>query len=200
MPYFVNQTAFDDPNNWRRAQGVDLNPKNAIVDPRGNVLAYAQTGGMIAPSRFALTSGQKIYRFGGAGRTTRDVATGAWWVEQRQFEILLSFAQTHDLALGMAVRLLCLAPPEWSDISLLVRARIVRDLLAWRGLANTVVIPATAGNPTVRLPHQNEIAARRLAQLFIPGLDGPGTARAAIQIENDYPLDAEASRRGFLYL
>jgi hypothetical protein len=52
----------------------------------------------------------------------------------------------------------------------------------------------------VRLPHQNEIAARRLAQVFVPGLDEPGALGAAIQIENDYPLDAAESRRGFLYL
>jgi hypothetical protein len=200
MPTFVNQRAFDDPNSRRRALGMDLNPKNAIVDARGNVLAYAQTGGMIGPSRWALAPGAKIYRFGGAGRTPLQVAAGAWWLEHDQFEKLLSFAQTHDLQVGLAARLLCLVPPEWSDMSLLVRARVARDLLAWRGLANSVVTPAKTGGPMVRLPHQNEIAARRLAQVFVPGLDEPGALGAAIQIGNDYPLDAAESRRGFLYL
>jgi hypothetical protein len=200
LSQFANQAAFDAPESKARASGVDLNPNRAIVDSRGQVLAYAQTGGMLSPQRCQLDRGVIIFRFGGAGRSARDVAGGAWWVQRAEFEKLLSFAQIHDLSIGVAVRILCLVPPEWSDIGLLVRARVVKDLLAWRGLANTVVIPAKAGTPRVRLPHQNEIAARRLHQLFIPGLDAPGMLAQAIQLENEYQLDAAAGVRGFLYL
>ena len=83
----------------------------------------------------------------------------------------------------------------WSGTALLIRARAVAPLLAWRGLANSVVTKASDGGPAVRMPQQNEIAARRVHQLFIPGLDG-----GALSIEQDYPLDKESSRRGFLYL
>ena len=200
MPQFANQVAFDDPASRQRALGVDLNPLNAIVDPRGAVLAYAQTGGMLSPQRVELAPGAAIYRFGGAGRPAEQIAAGAWWVERAEFEKLLSFAQTHEVGLGLAVRLLCLVPPEWSDISLLVRARVQRDLLAWGGLANTAIVSAGDGGPLVRLPERNVIAARRLRQLFIPGLDAPGMTRAAIQIESDTALDPNESLRGFLYL
>ena len=199
MTHFANQAAFDDSASRQRALGVDLNPLHAIVDPRGNVLAYAQTGGMLSPMRCELAPPAAIYRFGGAGRRPEAVAAGGWWVQKEEFEKLLSFAQAHGLGIGMAVRLLCLVPPEWSDISVLVRARVRRDLLAWRGLANSVVI-AAGGGPIVSLPEQNEIAARRLRQLYIPGLDAPGMTNSAIRIENDYALDPTESLRGFLYL
>jgi hypothetical protein len=200
MSVFVNQAAFNDPASRSRALGFDFNPNRAIVDSSRHVLAYAQSGGMLSPQRWQLDSGETIYRFGGAGRTPEAVSRGAWWVQRREFERLLSFAQTHELGIGMAVRLLCLVPPEWSDIGLLVRARVQRSLLAWRGLANTAVIPATSGGGGVRLPHQNEIAARRLHQPYIPGLDAPGMTRSAIHIENNYLLDPAESVRGFLYL
>src|SRR5262245_52078652 len=199
MTIFANQADFDDPRSRAMATGVDLNVRNAITDPNGNVLAYAQTGGMIAHARYELDPGQHLFCFGGAGRSAQAVAAGGWWVEQSEFETLLSFAQIHDVSLGLAMRLLCLVPPEWSDASLLVRARVMRGLLAWRGLANSVVTPAQGGG-TVRLPHQNEIAARRLHQLFIPGLGRPGMASSCLSIESDHRLDPTDSVRGFLYL
>ena len=72
-------------------------------------------------------------------------------------------------------------------------------LLAWRGLAMSVVTPARGGGPHVKLPHQNDIAARRLHQLYIPGLGEP-SAGGALHVEQSYPLDQQASQRGFLYL
>lgn len=197
---FANAAAFADPNSRRMASGVDLNPRNAITDAQGNVLAYAQTGGMMNPTRHELRPGQKIFRFGGSGRSAQQVAAGGWWVEQAEFEKMLAFANVHGLSVGMAMRCLCLVPPEWSDAGVLIRARVVRELLAWRGLGNSVVTPAKGGGGMVNLPHQNEIAARRCHQLFIPGLNAPGLAAAALSVENSYPLDPKAGVRGFLYL
>ncbi|WP_134496549.1 hypothetical protein [Microvirga pakistanensis] len=195
---FLNASEFSDPKSRLLAMGTNLSSRNAITDPAGRVLAYAQTGGILNPVRHELHAATRIFRFGGSGRSPQAVAMGGWWIEQREFEKIVSFAQTHDLSVGMAMRCLCLVPPEWSDASLLIRARVVRDLLAWRGLGNTVVTPA--GNGTVHLPHQNEIASRRLNQLFIPGLNEPGVAAMALVIESDYPLNPRDSVRGFLYL
>lgn len=200
MTVFANERAFNDPASRHRAAGVDLDARRAIVDPRGEVLAYAQTGGILDPKRYELAPGLKIYRMSEARRGVEKAAAGAWWVEQPEFDKLMSFAQKHNLGVGLAARLLMLVPPEWSDLSLLVRARVRQDILAWRGLANTVVVAATTGRPAVRLPHQNEIAARRLNQLYIPGLGEPDISGAAIQIENDYRLNPNESLRGFLYL
>jgi hypothetical protein len=194
----ANQAAFNDPRSRAMASGVDLRPSHAITDPSGNVLAYAQTGGILNPGRFELAVGSKIFRFGSRSRNVSRVLTAPWWLEQQAFEKLFSFAQVWELNIGMALRMLCLVPPEWSDASLLIRARVVRPLLAWRGLANSVVTPASDNRSMVRMPHQNEISERRVNQLFIPGLDA--VAHDALQLEQEFHFDPDATKRGFIYL
>jgi hypothetical protein len=192
---FGNQEAFHNTSSRMMAAGKDLRKSNAIVDLQGKVFAYAQTGGMIAPTRFEILPGAQLYRFGNVGAGVHRVAAGSWWLERTAFEKLFSFAQVYDLSIGIALRYLCLVPPEWSDVTILIRARANTPLLAWRGLANTVVTKANNGGPAVNMPQQNEIAARRVHQLFIPGL-----VTDFLSIEQDFPLDKVASRRGFLYL
>ena len=200
MTNFVNGAAFDAPSSRLLAMGADLSAARAIVDSRGNVLAHARTGGMINPRRFELNPSSTIYRFGSAGRSPQEVAKGGWWIERREFEQLLNFANTHGIFIGLAMRLLCLVPPEWSDASLLIRGRVVRSLVAWRGLANSVVTPMKGGSGSVRMPHQNEISARRLHQLFIPGLKELQPLQPAISVEQVFHLDPSEGARGFLYL
>ena len=200
MTTFANRAAFDDPKSRMLALGTDLSAARAIVDQHGNVLAYASTGGMISPQRHELNPGSTIYRFGGNGRSPREVATGGWWIERREFEQLLNFANTHGIFIGLAMRLLCLVPPEWSDASLLIRARVARTLLAWRGLANSVVTPMRDGGGVVRMPHQNDISARRVHQLFIPGLRDLKSLEPGISVEHVFHLDPSEGARGFLYL
>lgn len=199
MTRFFNGAAFNDPGSRMLAMGADTSVARAIVDQHGHVLAYAGTGGMIGPLRFELHPPSTIYRFGGGGKSPRDVATGGWWIESREFEKLINFANTHGIFIGLAMRLLCLVPPEWSDATVLVRARVARSLLAWRGLGNSVVIPKAAGG-AVRMPHQNEISARRVHQLFIPGLNDLHGLDRPISIENVHHLNPGESTRGFLYL
>jgi hypothetical protein len=196
---FRNQQAFDDPVSRLAATGVDLRRPATITDPQGRVLAYVGTGGVLSPVRHELRTAAKLFRLGSRTAGAIRVATGAWWLDQAAFDQLVRFAQVWDLSIGMAVRLLCLVPPEWSDATLLVRARVVQPILAWRGLGNSVVTPAKSSGASVRMPHQNDIAARRLHQLFIPGLADQPSA-SAISIEQEYVLDASASKRGFLYL
>jgi len=194
---FRNQQAFDDPKSRLAALGLDLRPSTAITDMQGRVLAYAQSGGILATTRYQIATGTTLFRFGSRNVGTDRVAVGAWWCDRPAFDHIFRFAQVWDLSIGMAMRMLCLVPPEWSDATLLVRARTVEPLLAWRGLANSVITPAKASGPSVRMPHQNDISARRLHQLFIPGLRG---ARSALCVEQSYPLDAAMGERGFLYL
>jgi hypothetical protein len=196
---FFNQAAFNDPRSRQMAMGVDLRPGKAITDAKGRVLIYVQTGGMINPSRYELNPGTIVYRFGTARARAEGVAKGGWWVEKPEFEKLFGFAQAWNVAIGMAMRALCLVPPEWSDATLLVRARVMDPLLAWRGLANSVVTPATASGPVVRMPHQNDISERRLHQLFVPGLAALPQTGQGLRVEQEYPLDAGESLRGFIY-
>ena len=195
---FINQAAFNDPRTRQMAMGVDLRPNKAITDPQGRVLIYVQTGGMLNPSRYELNPGTIVFRFGATSAGAENVAKGGWWVEKPEFEKLFAFAQKWNIAIGMAMRALCLVPPEWSDVTLLVRARVTDPLLAWRGLANSVATPAAAG-PMVTMPHQNDISERRVNQLFVPGLAALPQTSPGLRVEQQYPLDARDSLRGFLY-
>lgn len=199
MPHYANRNAFEDSSSRLLAIGTDLSPSRAIVDALGRPLAHARTGGMLDPARYVLKKGSTVYRFGGA-RPPRDVAKGGWWIEQREFQLLVNFAISNDIYLGLAMRVLCLVPPEWSDATVLLRGRVVLDVMAWRGLGNSVVTPMKGGKGLVRLPHQNEISARRLHQLFIPGLADLKDIQAPISIEDVRHLDPRESLLGFLYL
>lgn len=199
MTAFANGTAFNEPGSRLSAMGTDTSRSRAIVDPLGHVLAFATTGGMIDIDRRELGAGTTIYRFGSA-RPPRDVAKGAWWIERREFEKLINFADSNGISIGMAMRLLCLVPIEWSDASVLIRGRVSQGLLAWRGLANSVVAVMTNERGTVHMPHSNEIAARRLHQLFIPGLRELDAPLPVISIEAVFHLSAKAGAQGFIYL
>lgn len=199
MSQFANRAAFEQAKSRMTAIGTDLSPARALVDANGNVLAHARTGGMLDPERHVVNAGSTIYRFGGS-RTPRDIAKGGWWIEKREFNLLVNFAISNDIYVGLAMRILCLVPPEWNDATVLVRARVEQDLLAWRGLGNSVVTPRKGCKGFVRLPHQNEIAARRVHQLYIPGLAELDALRFPISIEDVRHLDPRESMLGFLYL
>ncbi|MEO8346374.1 MAG: hypothetical protein ABI607_11835 [Betaproteobacteria bacterium] len=200
MTIYANGAAFDERKSRLLALGTDVSAGKAIVDLHGNVLAYPRSGGMINPERYELEPNSKLFRFGGGAADPQAIAKGSWWIEHREFATLLRFGATHGISVGLAMRLLCLVPPEWSDATILVRARVTRSLLAWRGVSNSVVIPPGAGHKIVNMPHQNDIAARRLHQLFIPGLSEIKSHDPAISIENVYRLDSKESAQGFLYL
>ena len=131
---FVNRGAFDDPKSRQAAMGVDFRTQNAVLDPSGKVLFYAQTGGVLNPQRFELVPGDGVFRFGSASVGPQKVAKGGWWLEKAEFGRLVNFANVWSIAVSMAARALCLVPPEWSDMTLLVRGRVSDPLLAWRGL------------------------------------------------------------------
>jgi hypothetical protein len=94
-------------------------------------------------------------------------------------------------------------------MGMLVRVRTSRGLLAWRGLANSVVTPYPGGGPQVVMLHQNAIAERRLFQLYIPGLTSKqangrfgdsGLAKAEMVYENDWRFSKADGLRGWLYV
>ncbi len=199
MATYANEAAFEDTRSRLVAIGTDLSPERAIVDAHGAVLAHARTGGMIDPKPHVLKRGDTIFRFGSA-RGAREVAKGGWWIDKREFQQLVNFAISHDIYLGLAMRVLCLVPPEWSKADVLVRARVEQPLRAWRGLGNSVVTPMKGGKGTVRLPHQNEISARRLHQLYVPGLAEHAGLEAPLAIEDVRHLGEQDSLLGFLYL
>ncbi len=206
---FLNQSAFDDPASHRQALGQNLNPKNAITDARGNVLIYAQTGGMLTPQKRELGAGTTLFRFASGSTSGESAMAGGWWVEASEFERVLRFAKVNDLTDPMAARVLLGVPPEWSDMGRLVKVKLRDGLLAWRGLANSVIVPHPKGGPLVKMLHQNANAERRLSQLFVPGMTGKlptggfgdtGLAKRAVIFEGTWTFTKAEGSRGWLYL
>ena len=197
---FINQQDFDDPQMWLRAEGADLSEERAVVSTNGTVLFYARTGGMLRPRRRELSEGTVLFRLGGSDATVEALMAGSWWVERAEFGKLLAFARSHDLGIGMAMRVLCLVPPQWSDMGRLIRVTVARPLLAMRGLGESVRTPAGDPHGDVRMEHRNDNPARRLHQLFIPGLRRAGLARRALRYGQVFDLDPAEGTRGWLYL
>jgi hypothetical protein len=196
---FANHQAFNDPRSRQAAMGVDLRPQSQVRDASGNVLFHLQTGGMINPQRCELSEGAPLMRFASGSSNALRSMGGGWWTEQTSFDRIFRFAQVHEVPIILAARILCGVPPEWSDMRLLVRVRLRRPMLAWRGLANTVVIPHPGGGPHVRMLHQNLDAERRLFQVYIPGLDTLPVSELLL-FEREDRFSEIDSKRGWLYL
>ena len=192
---FVNEAAFRDPNAKQQAIGIDTR-KAALIDVNGKTIIHPQTGGMIAPVRHELLSKTILFRFANGHTSLERAVTGGWWLGSREFDRICNFAKYHDIHPAMAVRVLCCVPPEWSDMGLLVRVRVDRPLLAYRGLGNHVSILHKDGG-RVQMEAQNDIAARRLHQLFIPGLTEYADA---LKLERVWRITEEQANRGWIYL
>jgi hypothetical protein len=200
---FLNQAAFDDPASFELAVGQDLRDKTAFTDASGNVLFRAQTGGIIAPERAEIEVGEILHRFADSSKDALGVMAGSWWVQRAEFDRILRFAQLNDLSDPMAARILLGVPPEWGDMGIMVRVRVQQPILAWRGLANSVIVPHRDGGPLVEMLHQNANAERRLKQLCIPGLAGAADqslARQAFQFEGEWRFSKGDAMRGWLYV
>ena len=196
---FANQGAFDDQSSYRMALGQNLDPNKAVTGSNGQVLFYMQTGGMISPAKAELEAGTVLHRFAAASAGAVGAMHGGWWVERAEFDRIMRFAQVHGISDPMAARILCGVPPEWSDMGTMIRVRLSKPLLAWRGLANSVMVPYPKGGPQVTMLHQNALAERRLHQLFVPGLGGPKAIASPFTFEGEWRFSAAEAMRGWIY-
>jgi hypothetical protein len=203
---FANQTAFNDPKSRMQALGKDTRPAKAIVNLQGQPIIYNQTGGMINPQREELKAGLTLYRFASGALPLAKAVTGGWWVHKKEFEQIVNFAEQKGIAVPMAARMLCCVPPEWSDMGTLVRAVVREPLLAYKGLGNNVSVAVTDGGGNVNMTAHNNIAALRLFQLFIPGLETVAQASAdrvvpgALTPEREWKFGKAEANRGWLYV
>ncbi len=200
---YLNQAAFDQETSYRSAIGEDLSSRGAFLDLQGNVLFRKQTGGIIDIRLRAIEPGETLFRFTGSDRDVLSAMTGAWWVPKEEFDRVVRFAQVNELTDSMAARILLGVPPEWQDMRRLVKVRTIAPLLAYGGLANTVIIPHPDGGPDVVMVHQNANAERRIRQLFIPGLRGDwheSLASRVFQFEGDWLFTRSEAVRGWLYV
>tara|TARA_R110002167_G_scaffold209376_2_gene413296 strand:+ start:271 stop:894 length:624 start_codon:yes stop_codon:yes gene_type:complete len=202
---FVNSEAFTKTGSRQQAMGIDSR-KALLTDQYGNAIAYPKTGGMISPQEHQLKSGTVIWRFASGHLDAQQAILGGWWVETGEFQKLCSFAQQKNIHVAMAARVLCCVPPEWSDMGLLMRARVEKPLLAYRGLGNSVSVDHPDGLAKVNMQPHNNIAARRLHQLFVPGLEKSANQTTdqvipgALALERTWKISKEQANGGWIYI
>ncbi|WP_339721923.1 hypothetical protein [uncultured Paraglaciecola sp.] len=202
---YANSAAFSHVGARQQAMGIDTR-KTLLVDQYGNTVAHPKTGGMLAPQEHKLKSGTVIWRFASSQVDVAQAILGGWWVESGEFEKLCSFAQQKNVHVAMAARVLCCVPPEWSDMGVLIRARVDKPLLAYKGLGNNVSVQHPDGLGSVNMQAHNNIAARRLHQLYVPGLyDIAKTTPSqripgALSLERTWKISKEQANGGWIYI
>lgn len=203
---FVNQAAFNDPKSRMQALGQNTRIESAVVDSKMKPLFFMQTGGMIHPQRDEIQAGSILYRFAGLKDGLERAMTGGWWIHAQEFAKVESFAMQNRVSVSMAARILCCVPPEWSDMTLLVRGRAIVPLLAYKGLGNHVNTTASDNLARVKMTAHNDTAARRLHQLYIPGLydyakKTPNQVMpGAIALEQHWEFSKEEAKQGWIYI
>lgn len=191
MTRCLNDADIAESDNYLLSQGYDLSPAKLLwLDARGTETRPLRNGGMINPARHKLPPGTVLYRFADSRGSMDAVTSGGWWLERKEFEQLIRFAEVNSIPLGYAVRILCCVPPEWgSQLDYLVRVRTRDWLTVYRGLA----ADASAKDKLTRteITARNDIAAWRLHQIFVPGLRNPRTGTATGNNKRFFTLDGE---------
>ena len=152
------------------ALGYSVKPRTTIyLDPQGHEQLLIQNGGMMAPLRHELHAGTSLYKYTDAHTQPEVYLSSGWWLERRELDRVIAFAEHRRCPEGYAMRLLGCVPPEWgSNLDLVVRVRLTCDLLALRGLANSALGKDAKGSTVIEA--RNDLAAWRLPQLYVPGL------------------------------
>ena len=202
---YANQAQFSSDNAMLRALGIDSR-KASLLDHRGQTISHPQTGGMLSPQKHELREGEILWRFASSEDDLKKSVLGGWWLASREFETLCNFAQHHDIHVAMAVRVLCCVPPEWSDMGRLLRVKVKTPLLAYKGLGNSVSFAHEDGLGDVNITAHNDIASRRIHQLFIPGLEQCAARTpdqvipGALSLERVWEISKEQASQGWIYI
>jgi hypothetical protein len=200
MVWAVNEEDFANPISRRLARGESLTEGSSQVwlDPFGREKAAPVTnGGIIDPCRYEIAKRTSLYRFASVTDGAEQALRGGWWLERRELDHLIRYAEVNNKTLGYAVRLLCCVPPEWgSALNFIVCVKAAGVIAAWRGLANSAAAKYTLkqGGPNAiagvtRINAQNDVAALRVPQLFIPGTKRDGATRVMFLYEGQWQTE-----------
>jgi hypothetical protein len=173
----------------------------------------ARTGGMRQLKPVELPTGLEIVRFGqkrldeprmsadsmgvyhrrGTNLSHRGLIgtalEGSWWLEAGQFANVRAYADAQRIAVSAAISALCVIPPEWSDLDVMVTARLMAPLLAYRGRPNPVNMRG------VHVPVVRDLNGGEVMQLYIPGLGSGDVVRQALMYDAPIFLHPDAVRR-----
>ena len=179
---FANQKWFDRFDAIMAARGVQ--PSLIIPDASGKPAAATTNGGLINPTEHDLYAGRTMYRFGNVltnGRgTLATPVEGQWWIEEAEFKQIRRFAKAKMIGVPLAVRLLCSVPPEWSDMLVLVRVKLMQALKAYRGPGATVTRVNKVTGSQENFAPLVDLRGTVIRQVYVPGLANPDLRRSAI--------------------
>ncbi|WDF73077.1 hypothetical protein [Novosphingobium sp. KACC 22771] len=193
---FANQRQFDAPGTKLRAMGYNtsLNPQphrpevESIHCVKQSLLA---TGGIENPQERVVAAGTKLVRFG-SGVLVPQVAAGEWWLDWGNYQIVEQYADAAGKSVPVAVRELCCVPLEWSDMTIVVQARVIQPLLAYEGSGASATVKEGR-------EHLDGMRAKSLGltQMFIPGLSDPDLRRDSLMVTGYGLLPHELSQAGY---
>lgn len=152
----ANEQQFRKPHVRMAALGVSYERGS----PRQQI-----NGGIQSPVEYLIPRGTDLYRFGQRGVPER-VAMGDWWIDGDTLQEIDTYARTHGISLREGIRQTCYVPDEWSALDIVVYARSVSQLLAYRGRGAVVSVKNSHGLTTRNMAAKGD---HRVQQLFIPG-------------------------------
>ncbi|HUB13544.1 MAG TPA: hypothetical protein VMB34_16470 [Acetobacteraceae bacterium] len=194
----INEQDFADPISRRLARGESLSDDAQLwLDQYGSTRIPILNGGIIDPERHDIKEGTRLYRFASVSDGVEGALRGGWWLQRRELDHLIRYAQVNDRTLAYAVRLLCCVPPEWgSALNFLVAVTARAEIAAWRGLANSAFarFEPGAGMSKVaagvtRITARNEDSDLRVPQLFIPGTRRSGGPGAMFSYQGQWQIE-----------
>lgn len=120
--------------------------------------------GLLTLTKTTLLPGISINRFANTRR--RDLYfTGPWWISFSPFEALKKYAKLRNQPLSLAARTCLAIDWGWSNVDVLVEARLKVPILAWSGTPKTQTLKKDRNYTGVRWKPDRDIT-----QLYIPGL------------------------------
>lgn len=139
-------------------------------------------GGIQTPLRVHVSTGQYLYRFASSTTPAPLRTQGCWWVEYEVLKKIARFASEQDSTPRDAARYFLALPWSWTQVDRLLRARVNARIDAYRGTGKPAAgnHARDAGTRFIPPHHISE-----LYQLFIPGMDRPEIARAALTDVSD---------------
>lgn len=188
--HFANQHWFDRPDALLEARGAARTGPIAAAD---GSLDWNNNGGILAPVRAELDAGTRLVRF---GRILPWLSiAGGWWLEWSAYRRVEAFADRYRLPVQVALRLLCCIPPEWSELNVVIEARTIAALLAYRGPGAPVRVTNKASGQMSFMAATADAAGEMVPQLFIPGMGSPDLRRDAILLTGHGLIPAETRFR-----
>jgi hypothetical protein len=152
----ANEAQFRKPHVRLRALGVSYERGS----PRQQI-----SGGIASPVEYRIPKGTELYRFGQNG-VPELVAMGEWWIDGDTLRQIEAYARARSISTREGIRQTCYVPAEWSALDIVVHARTVSELLAYRGRGGVVSVKNKSGQTTTHMAAQGD---HRVQQLYIPG-------------------------------